>query len=202
MNTTQKRLQNKIAKLTKELSYAKVSKKTRSRLSGKVLSLMQAEAKLEQIQKSKYQLSDELENEKENIKKFISSQRYLKHNGLIENSIESIIIQSNGILTPKEYIKFRYRDSQVYSNAVYHRSPNGVSKLMKKQKENDIIQHGQLSDKLLNLGSREYNELLKKGMVRPPTRDESLARIAAGHPDNASVQAARRLIEKRKLNVA
>jgi hypothetical protein len=51
MNTIQKRLQAKIAKLTKELSYAKVSKKTKARLAGKVLRLIQSEAELEQIAK-------------------------------------------------------------------------------------------------------------------------------------------------------
>jgi hypothetical protein len=50
MNTIQQRLQIKIDRLTKELSYAKVSKGTKARLAGKVLDLVRAEAELELMQ--------------------------------------------------------------------------------------------------------------------------------------------------------
>jgi hypothetical protein len=50
MNTVQQRLQIKIDRLTKELSYAKVSKGTKTRLAGKVLDLVRAEAELELMQ--------------------------------------------------------------------------------------------------------------------------------------------------------
>ncbi len=41
---------------------------------------------------------------------------------------------------------------------------------------------------------REYAEQVARGAIRPPTRTERLLATAQGHPDNASVQAARRLL--------
>lgn len=43
----------------------------------------------------------------------------------------------------------------------------------------------------------EYNELLRKGAVRAPTRVETLYREAHGHADLKSTSAARRALEKR-----
>jgi hypothetical protein len=42
----------------------------------------------------------------------------------------------------------------------------------------------------------EYAELAAQGAVRPPTRTERLLATAQGHPDNDSVKAARRLLDK------
>ena len=42
----------------------------------------------------------------------------------------------------------------------------------------------------------EYRLLVQRGLYRAPTRIERLQAIAGGHPDNPSVQAARRLIQK------
>lgn len=42
----------------------------------------------------------------------------------------------------------------------------------------------------------EYYQAIKSGEIRAPTRREMLERTAAGHPDNPSVQAARRLLGK------
>lgn len=43
----------------------------------------------------------------------------------------------------------------------------------------------------------EYESLVAAGSIRPPTKDERLAKVAQGHPDNPSVQAARRVLERR-----
>lgn len=43
----------------------------------------------------------------------------------------------------------------------------------------------------------EYGQMLEKGKVRPLTEIERTIRTANGHPDNPSVQAARRMAEKR-----
>ncbi len=40
----------------------------------------------------------------------------------------------------------------------------------------------------------DYEAKLASGEIRKPTRRERLERIASGHPDNAAVQAARRLL--------
>ena len=45
---------------------------------------------------------------------------------------------------------------------------------------------------------KQYDAAIARGEIRPPTFDERIERTAAGHPDNPSVQAARRILEKRK----
>lgn len=47
---------------------------------------------------------------------------------------------------------------------------------------------------------REYEALVAAGKVRPPTKIEETLRTAHGHPDNASVQAARRVLAKRGID--
>jgi hypothetical protein len=43
---------------------------------------------------------------------------------------------------------------------------------------------------------QSYADEVEAGTVRPPSRVERLKRTAQGHPDNESVQAARRLLKK------
>jgi hypothetical protein len=43
---------------------------------------------------------------------------------------------------------------------------------------------------------KEYWEKVNTGELRPPTRFEKLISIANGHPDNESVIAARRILDK------
>ena len=46
----------------------------------------------------------------------------------------------------------------------------------------------------------EYERLVASGEVRPRTHIERMIRKAQGHPDNPSVQAARRMCEKRGID--
>lgn len=46
----------------------------------------------------------------------------------------------------------------------------------------------------------EYNALVERGEVRPLTPTERSVRTANGHPDNPSVQAARRMCTKRGID--
>lgn len=46
---------------------------------------------------------------------------------------------------------------------------------------------------------REFDEAVRRGELREPSTLERLQRTAAGHPDNESVQAARRALAKRAL---
>ena len=46
----------------------------------------------------------------------------------------------------------------------------------------------------------EYRMKVAQGEIRPPTRIEKLISTANGHPDNESVLAARRLLEKRGIS--
>jgi hypothetical protein len=47
---------------------------------------------------------------------------------------------------------------------------------------------------------QEYAEKVATGEIRPPTRTEKLIATAQGHPDNESVQAARRILEKQGIS--
>ena len=49
---------------------------------------------------------------------------------------------------------------------------------------------------------KEYKKLVKEGKIVPPTTMERLERNAKGHPDNASTQAAKRVLEKRAARMA
>ena len=44
---------------------------------------------------------------------------------------------------------------------------------------------------------QEYKTKIQSGELREPTHYESLVQTAQGHPDNESVQAARRILKKR-----
>lgn len=44
-----------------------------------------------------------------------------------------------------------------------------------------------------------YEEMYAKGDIRPPTRIELLLETASGHDDNLSVQAARRILERKGI---
>lgn len=44
---------------------------------------------------------------------------------------------------------------------------------------------------------KEYDELVKKGVIRDKTAIEKTITMAHGHPDNKATQAARRMAEKR-----
>ena len=49
---------------------------------------------------------------------------------------------------------------------------------------------------------KEYKKLVKEGKIVAPTSSEQLNKIAEGHPDNASTQAAKRVLEKRATRMA
>ena len=45
----------------------------------------------------------------------------------------------------------------------------------------------------------EYERLVREGKIKKPSKIDELRATARGHPDNASTQAARRLLKKRGL---
>lgn len=55
---------------------------------------------------------------------------------------------------------------------------------------------GKLEQKREDL-RQEYDRLVEQGAIRPLTPKERLMETASGHPDNDSVQAARRILAKR-----
>lgn len=48
-----------------------------------------------------------------------------------------------------------------------------------------------------NKAIQENDHLVASGKIKPPTRIQKSLKIAQGHPDNRSVQAARRMLAKR-----
>lgn len=48
-----------------------------------------------------------------------------------------------------------------------------------------------------NEAIQEYDLLVASGKIKPPTQIQKSLKIAQGHPDNQSVQAARRMLAKR-----
>ena len=81
-------------------------------------------------------------------------------------------------------------------NAALHRSSNKISrKVWSKMVDHYAAEARAVCDKRQEL-REEYQRLVDKGEMRPPTRKESLMQTASGHPDNESVQAARRLVLK------
>ena len=77
------------------------------------------------------------------------------------------------------------------------RFPHGISKAQKRRNER-YEQERLLNNKIAaENADKEYSEKLARGEVREPTREEALIRKANGHPDNESVQAARRLCDKK-----
>lgn len=49
-------------------------------------------------------------------------------------------------------------------------------------------------------GVEAYTKALENGEIREPTRIERLRATAKGHPDNASVQAARNILKKQGID--
>lgn len=80
------------------------------------------------------------------------------------------------------------------------RLPHGETQRQKERREKEtaeaIREHGRKRAE----ARAEYQALVDAGKVRPPTKIEEKLRIAKGHPDNASVQAARRSLEKRGID--
>lgn len=84
-----------------------------------------------------------------------------------------------------------FGDPALHKNHV-RQSKNTWQKLIDRQAAKD---HS-LAEKREQL-RQEFFELVAIGIIREPTRIERLIRIAQGHSDNESVQAARRLLVKR-----
>jgi len=73
----------------------------------------------------------------------------------------------------------------------------GVSPKQKQRviKEQNIKQHEQSQRR--QSAREEYDDLVSRGVIRPPNHIEKLIRTARGHEDNQSVQAARRSLDKK-----
>lgn len=77
------------------------------------------------------------------------------------------------------------------------RVPHGMTASQEKKYIQDAQKAAQEYQEKRQQAKQRYQELVSQGKIVPPTRLHELVRTAAGHPDNASVQAARRSLLKR-----
>ena len=103
------------------------------------------------------------------------------------------------VLTFEEFCVSKGFHPSDYVNAGTH-SPFGFVSDRKKREilkgiQDNITKHTEQYQRLHD----EYDRLLANGEVRQPKRIERLIKTAKGHPDNSSVQAARRILEKENI---
>lgn len=77
--------------------------------------------------------------------------------------------------------------------------PHGLTMRQSKKLERDSMNAQIEYEKKRNAAIDEYNQKVASGEIIPKTRNELLIERANGHPDNLSVQAARRLCKKHGL---
>lgn len=74
--------------------------------------------------------------------------------------------------------------------------PNSAQRFRRQRRLEEIHRVANKREEL----REEYAQKIVDGEIREPTRIETLVRNARGHDDNESVQAARRLLLKRKID--
>lgn len=101
-------------------------------------------------------------------------------------------------MTEEEYLGAKGLSRLGFGDVALHRMPrmneqNKTRKrLIEKQRQKDESYQSRR-----DAARAEYAQKKAAGEIREPSREERLAAIASGHEDNAQVQAARRLLEKR-----
>ena len=80
--------------------------------------------------------------------------------------------------------------------------PHGETESQRKQRIQEADRIANEYAEARKKAKAEYRQKIKNGELREPTELEKLERIAAGNPDNESVQAARRALEKRRKKTA
>ena len=100
------------------------------------------------------------------------------------------------IISREDYIR-RTQEPLDHGMLIY---PNGISNAEKRRIDirysERTLNNAQEADK----AALEYDRLFALGEIRPPERREILIARANGHPDNESVQACRRLCEKKGID--
>ena len=107
---------------------------------------------------------------------------------------------NNNVISEETYLFINGVSRQDIGDAAFHKnkgnnSDKTWSKMVNAQAEKDrklILRREELRT--------EYWSKVNIGELRPPTRTEKLISIANGHPDNESVIAARRILDKNGIN--
>ena len=104
------------------------------------------------------------------------------------------------VLTEEEYLALHGVPYLEGAEPALHRLPGGLPK-SRKGKIMETTNRRMLENERRREELRQaYAAEVEAGTVRPPSRVERLIRTAQGHPDNESVQAARRLLEKKGIS--
>lgn len=80
------------------------------------------------------------------------------------------------------------------------RFPHGRTQRQQKRDEKRALEVGRAYSEKRETVRKQYEKYVKEGKIFPLTKEEKLLQRANGHPDNSSVQAARRMCEKRGIN--
>ena len=98
-------------------------------------------------------------------------------------------------VTLEEYLAGQGYPHLGHAEPAMHRQPRSDEKLRDKRSATALLSATEYDEMRRQL-SEKYNRLVEAGEIIPPTRIERLRRAAAGHPDNESTQAAKRLLAK------
>lgn len=118
---------------------------------------------------------------------------------MLEGKEQTIKVQPT-VMEEETYLSINGASRQDIGDSAFHKnkgnnSDKTWSKMVNAQAEKDrklIAKREELR--------KEYWLKVAQGELRPPTRNEKLISTANGNPDNESVIAARRLLEKRNIN--
>lgn len=90
----------------------------------------------------------------------------------------------------------RFSDSYIDKLVI----PRGETESQRKKRQEDLARNIEKNSKKTESLTKEYNNLVKQGKIRPPSNIEKLIERAKGHPDLESTKAARRSLERRGLS--
>lgn len=80
------------------------------------------------------------------------------------------------------------------------RLPHGETQRQSERRQEEAAKARVEYEKKREAARVEYKALVDSGKVRPPTEIERRLKVAQGRSENASVQAARRVLEKRGID--
>lgn len=80
------------------------------------------------------------------------------------------------------------------------RLPHGETQRQSERRQKEAAKARVEYEKKREAARVEYKALVDSGKVRPPTEIERRLKVAQGRSENASVQAARRVLEKRGID--
>ena len=104
------------------------------------------------------------------------------------------------VLTEEEYLSQNGYPFMGYSEPGLHMSRNTISDKVRNKDVKRVMQNAEEYDTKRAELRKEYKQKVANGEIRQPTEIERTLKIAQGLDDNPSVQAARRLLEKRGID--